>query len=775
MSVKQAVRVKKRKWAADKKKIARNKFIDHLICGVLGFFFSLSSFSNSFSPFAVAFASSVSGSFSLSAAAGAVAGWFLTLESVSSLRYMAAVMAACVIKNALKAFPKIYESRGEAIGISFGCIFITGFATIFAEGITLYSVLFSFAESIVAGASAFLFYKVKNGKAVKGGISALNSGEIICICVCVMLLLLGIKAISVFDVYPARILCGLLVLLCAFYSHEAGGSISGVCGGIAMSLGGETPYLLGIYSFGGLVAGVFSQFGKIASVAAYSLSGTLILALGAGSLNIGVIIIETVITGVLFFAVTYFWGEYIQRLLKPTAAEPVTDGVRSEIFRRLKNASEISTEICTSLTDVNQALLKSEKSEIKNISRKTKERICGSCGLYDVCWGESLSETQDCFNTLLNLKKEGVYLEYKTVPVHFAARCIRTENIAGSFNRLYSEYVIRKKTESRLREMHNLASEQFINVSSLLDSLCEKLTAEVSYDTLLSSRIISASHSCGFRAADCICAVSSYGKMRIELKLKNGNLKGDLRALSERIEVLSMRKFELPIIEKKEAFTLLIFKEKAELKVVSTSAQYSADGEKFSGDSFATFEDDNGMFYAVICDGMGTGAKAALSSSLAIMLLEKLIKAGFGINAAVNTVNTSLISKSGDECSVTLDLAVIDLFTGFTQFYKCGAAETVLRKNGKIINVNIPSLPLGIISNTEIGCSTGVLRKGDAIIMVSDGVLEADKALLRKELKVFSSGKVKNFTADNAEKIRKLQKGKKDDMTILTIAIEEND
>ena len=125
--------------------------------------------------------------------------------------------------------------------------------------------------------------------------------------------------------------------------------------------------------------------------------------------------------------------------------------------------------------------------------------------------------------------------------------------------------------------------------------------------------------------------------------------------------------------------------------------------------------------------------------------------------------------------SDTLDLAVVDLFTGHTQFFKCGAAETILRKNGKIINVNIPSLPLGIISNTEIGCSSGILGKGDKIVMMSDGVLDEGREMLKKELKIFQGGKVKSFTEGSAERIRQKQQEKKDDMTIITISIEEND
>ncbi len=775
MSVKQAVRVQKGRWAIERRKAYKDRVVKHVVCVFLGFFFSLAGFNEGFSPFGIAFAASVSGGFSLSACIGSVLGWFITLDSVAALRYMSAILAVCVIKNSLKVFPKIYESRLEAVGVSFVCTFITGVAIAFAEGLTFYTMLFAFAESAVAGASGYLFYKIKSSTALKGGLKALSSNEATCVCVCIMLLVLGLRYISLFDVYPAHIICGVLVLVCGFYNRESGGAIAGICAGITMSLGGENPYLLGAFSFGGLACGVFSQFGKVLALIAYALSGSVILAMGSGSLNVRGIITEMIISMVLFLVITHFFGEIIEGILKPCTVVSISENVKNDVFRRLKNASEISSEICASLTEVNDVLLKSEKGDIRNITKKTKDRVCGSCGLYDTCWGENLSETQDSFNTLLNLKKEGVFLEYKTVPVHFAARCIRTENIASNFNKLYDEYKIRRKTEGRLKEMHNLASEQFVNVSALLNSLCNKLSAEITYDTQLSAKIIASAHSCGFQVSDCTCAVSSYGKMLVELKIKNTKHMGEISELSNRINALAMRRFELPLIERKELYTILTYKEKAEFKVVSSGVQYCADGEKYSGDTFATFEDDNGMFYAVICDGMGTGTKAALASGLAVMLLEKLIKAGFGIKAAVNTVNTSLISKSGDECSVTLDLAVVDLYTGFTQFYKSGATDTILKKNCKIININIPSLPLGIISNTEIGCSTGTLNAGDSFIMSSDGVLEADKAFLRKELKGLNGHKVKTFTRENAEKIRKNQSGKKDDMTVLTIVIEEND
>ena len=57
-----------------------------------------------------------------------------------------------------------------------------------------------------------------------------------------------------------------------------------------------------------------------------------------------------------------------------------------------------------------------------------------------------------------------------------------------------------------------------------------------------------------------------------------------------------------------------------------------ADGEKYSGDTFTTFEDSDGIFYAIICDGMGSGYEASRESKMTADLLSGFLKAGFSKN-----------------------------------------------------------------------------------------------------------------------------------------------
>lgn len=775
MSVKQAVKAQPRRWEREKKKRFRKSAFGHCLNFVLGLLFSMAGFGNEFSPFGVAFAASSEKEYTVTASVGATVGWFIVLDSVSALRYTAAVLAVCVILSALKTFPKFRENVLTPAVSTFVCLFVTGIAIVFAQNVTAVSVLVCFSEGIIGAAAAFVFSKCRELLSVKGAFSMLTSKDATVFAVSVMLLLLSVRNVSLLGIYPAHILTQLLIMICAFYAKEAGGAIVGVCGGVTASLGGGDAFLLGFYSLGGLLSGMFSRFGRIASFLAFAFSGGAVAVIAYESFGDWAVVVETVVSGILFVFLSKHFNSKFEEILKPSVVSPVVDTVKGDVFRKLKNASEISSGICSSLTSANEAFSRSERGDIKNIAGKTRERICGSCGLYDVCWKEHLAQTQDAFNTLINMKKEGIYLEYKTVPQHFSAVCIRTENVASSFNKLYGEFKLHQKNEKRLKEMHDLATMQFVNVSALLESLSKKLDDDIRFDMDCAARIKVAAKGCGFSPIECCCVVNTLEKMTVELKVENGAPKTELASLGTQTELITSRKFELPIVEKSDEFTRILYKEKADLKIITSGMQYCADGEKYSGDTFSTFEDENGFFYAVICDGMGTGAKAALTSSLAVTLLEKMIKAGFGINAAVNTVNTSLITKSGDESSVTLDLLVIDRFTGHTEFYKCGAVDTVVKKGSRILNVGFSSLPLGIISDTEASCGTGTLGKGDVLVMTSDGVRDEDRPFLRKELKSFDGGEVRAFTNAVAENIRSSQNGKKDDLTVLTIAVTDNE
>lgn len=775
MSVTEAVRVYRGKAQEKADKDLKRIITEHVISFVLGLLFSFSGFSKDFSPFGVAVTAAVNKANTITAGFGAAVGYFITLDSVTALRYTSSILALCVIMSALKPFKQLRDNVFTPVATVFVCVFVTGLAIAFSQKIEVTAILLCVAESAIGGAAAYVFSRSRGVLSLRGGLSMLTSKEATAVVISFTLLLLSLRDLSIVGVYPVHIITQFLILICAYYCREAGGSIVGICGGLTMSIGSGNVFLLSFYSLGGLLAGAFSTFGRIASFMAFLFSGVAVTVIAFPEADVLPLLIETLVSGLSFITLSVKFNSSFERVFLPSVTSPVIDSVKSGIISRLKNASEISAEICTSLTTVNDALSKNDKTDIEDILKKTREQVCGSCGLYDVCWKESAEQTLESFKSLLGLKRNGIYLEYKTIPQRFASACIRSENVSSSFNKLYAEYKLNETNQSRLREIYNLASGQFVNMSALLDSVCDEVSQELTFDMDIATRVRAAAASCGFEPLEACCVLNSIDKMNVEIKIKIPYDKTSVKNFSSQLDVITKCRLDLPEIENYGTYARFIYKEKSPLKVVSAGVQFNADDERFSGDSYATFEDGKGYFYAVVCDGMGTGAKAAISSNLAVTLLEKLIKAGFGIQASINTVNTSLISKSGEECSVTLDLVAIDLFTGGVEFYKCGAADTIVKRNGKITDISFCSLPLGIINESDIGSTNGGLGVSDIIVMCSDGVRQEDLSYLKQSLKDFDKGSVRDFTTEMGENIRQVQTEKKDDMTLLTLAIIKND
>ncbi len=774
MSVYEAVRVCKEKSGKIYNSTNISAILRHICCFGLSVLFSLSGFNQSFSPFGVAFASCVSKAYTATAALGAALGYFIALESVDALRYTASVLALAVIITALKTFKSLRGSIYTPVLATFACIFVTGLAVVFSNGFNLFSFIVCFCEAAVGGGCAYVFYKSRIYLSVSGCIRSVTSKEITAVVISCAILLLSFKYAVVFGVSLAHIVAVFLIFICGYYGKEAGGAIVGICCGITMCYGTNDLFLLSFYALGGLLCGAVSLYGKIACIAAFSLAGALIGVIAGFTGELMPLLVEITLSALLFLGVSYKFNFQLESFFFPPVSSSIVDSVKHNVINKLHRASEFSTEICETLENVNEALSKSQKSDVTIIPKKVKNSVCGACGLHDSCWGESTAHTKAAFNSLLELKRKGVFLDSKTMPQAFVSSCIRSEAVSSAYNNLFALCKQNEKTENRIREIQSFASNQFINVSSLLSSLCTELDEDVCYDMDIATQSKALALSLGLDPIDCCCVLDLSDKITVELRLKYPVDKKIVKAMLPRISSVAARNLEKPVFEEYEDYLKVVFKEKPNFKVVSAGVQFCATGEKHSGDTWSVFTDEKGWLYAVICDGMGTGTKAAISSGLAVNLLEKLLKAGFSIDSAIATVNTSLISKSGEECSVTLDLIAFDLYSGRTESYKCGAQGSVVKRRGKVSDLSAQTLPLGILKQIDVEKSVVDLGVGDIILMCSDGVRDEDFWQIRNAVKVFDSGDVDKFTKELSETVRRSQPQRKDDFTMVVLAVSGN-
>lgn len=168
-----------------------------------------------------------------------------------------------------------------------------------------------------------------------------------------------------------------------------------------------------------------------------------------------------------------------------------------------------------------------------------------------------------------------------------------------------------------------------------------------------------------------------------------------------------------------------VFVEEPRFVALSGFARAIKEGENISGDNYALIETDDGYMNVLLSDGMGSGEKAQSDSEQVLDLMEKLLEAGYGPQAALNLTNSALVAAGEEMNMSTLDLCSINLYNGMCEFHKMGAAASFLKSNNFVEQISACSLPLGILQTVEEDVVSREIIDGDYIILMTDGVLDA--------------------------------------------------
>ncbi len=195
-------------------------------------------------------------------------------------------------------------------------------------------------------------------------------------------------------------------------------------------------------------------------------------------------------------------------------------------------------------------------------------------------------------------------------------------------------------------------------------------------------------------------------------------------------------------------------------------------GERHNGDSADIFSTEDGFFHSVICDGMGSGDGAALTSGTSVIFLKKLLTSGCEKETVVKCLNNFVAAK-GSECFTTADLVSIDTYTGECSFLKCGACASLVVRGENIYKMASHTPPVGIMKELCAEKLNFQLKHGDTVVMMSDGVWDWIKEpVWLYELLTIDR---KNMTADKLcrEIALRARVESEDDVSICIIEISE--
>lgn len=164
--------------------------------------------------------------------------------------------------------------------------------------------------------------------------------------------------------------------------------------------------------------------------------------------------------------------------------------------------------------------------------------------------------------------------------------------------------------------------------------------------------------------------------------------------------------------------------DKPRFQLQTDYVQVPGDDSDVSGDCFQRVDLTDGRVAFIVCDGMGSGTRAAVESKAVVAMLRRFMEAGFELHFCVQTINAVMLLRATEESFVTVDVCVVDLRDGTARMLKTGAAPTFIHRGDTVEMVRADSLPVGILPTVEVYEAQRQLNLGDVLIMMSDGGLD---------------------------------------------------
>ena len=766
----------RRKTSDNRNDFVRNGVVNfiYLLCGIL---VSRGSLLGTLAPFGASYAAAVPKKYLFSSLVGTAFGYIM-LKPTDSFRYIAVIVAIGALRWLMSDIEKVSRSRLFAPLAAFLPTLATGIALLFASTSTLSSFADCFIEAVLSGAAAYFISVSVELADEKRGISAYTRQETACLVMTGCVLILAFGSITFENISLGRIIAITAVLLCARYGGVNGGAVCGIATGAVFSIASRAQgFVCGGFAFGGLMAGMFAPVGKLGCAIAFLISnGIMSLAFG-GNTQLAAVLIESLVGSVVFMILPKEVGNIISPVFSNESNSSLGETLRKNIVMRLDFASKAIYNVRNDVNSVSDKLRDLYSPSFSVVCENVEKEVCNNCGLKTYCYEHKQGVTRDDFFRLEELLEAQGIISENDVEDAFVKNCCKKGEIARSMNLNYREYLSALEAQRRVSDVRGVVAGQFSGVSDILSDLSDEFRNTMRCDTDSSERIISALSALGAIPVECICLVSDGGRMSVELELSSkGDSKLSKGTIMREVSKCCGRRFDLPTVTCEGDRIRAALCEMPVYDVEIGSDQHIANNGRLCGDCLDYFNDGFGKTYALVCDGMGTGGRAAVDGNMAVSVMGRLLRSGLSADSSLQIVNSALMVKSEDESLSTLDLTGVDLYTGKVTLKKAGAPATFVRKNGRVMVREMPSLPVGILNGVKFSSDTVNLSSGDMVVMVSDGVITGDEKWLEKLIRSWNEGSTQELArAVVDEAIKRRGDSPDDDITALAIRITDNE
>lgn len=405
------------------------------------------------------------------------------------------------------------------------------------------------------------------------------------------------------------------------------------------------------------------------------------------------------------------------------------ENVRKSLFLRLHGISEFFLEMSKVFREEHPQ--PGEKAAVSLLMEEITQECCTECRSFQECWRESFYSTyKEVFDLITLADLQGGAGE-EQLQGRLGGKCSRREKLLSVVNHKTERYKVEYLWRRRFEEAKGFLSAQLKGVSRMISRLIQQINMDLGDQTRVEQKLLMDLRRMGFSVSEVSVTCLSRNNIEIEMTKKSCGAKEECRLLVAPVVAqlltggFSVKNRHCRFGEGGDC-RFILWKSPC-FSVRSMAGAIPKTGNELCGDSHRLIVSDDGYTAAILSDGMGAGEEAAKLSNMTISLLERLMATGLDKKVSLQLVNSILLLRSTDENFATLDLFVLDHYTGEGEFIKIGSAPTYLKRGKDIDVIRSTSLPVGILHDVEPEYFRYSLQDEDYIVLVTDGFLGFDK------------------------------------------------
>lgn len=560
-----------------------------------------------------------------------------------------------------------------------------------------------------------------------------------------VMLSLGLSGFRIGPVEIGGLWNRLITLAAALLGRAPAGAAVGTAVSWVAGMGGAATLSgVAVYGIAGLLGGLFASRGRLGVGAGFLLGHLLITFQTPSSTEIVYGFLHATLAVAAMAFVPKRWIQALERMVPGSRAferlaEAREEHLREEVSERLRQMGNLFAEMGRGFEAANPALVQERSDIMATFVTELESTLCGSCPSHKTCWSDNLYQTYWDMVDFVARASGKETPDLSDLPRTLRNRCVQPRRLLSVSAGKLQEIRWKDKWQRKLEAQQQAVPRQLLGLASLMKALADQVQigtgrADEIQVTLSDAPVL---RRWPIQKID-VRPLNGDDRFEISLVVQTEcDRTGSCAAgLADALSSILDAKYILwsHTCAREDGTCYLRFVPRPKFDIVAAMTNIAKGDEDISGDSANVVRLPDGRVIYMLSDGMGSGHRAAIESQSAVQMMARLLEAGFDLAGAIQSVNSFLLLRSTETSFATLDVVVVDQFTGEVDFLKVGSSPSFIRGKTEVNVVRSATAPIGILAGVDVRPQKRRLEPGDMVVMMTDGVLDSiDRSIDREE------------------------------------------